>query len=123
MRRASPAAKGIANTKALLKKQFVGRQLAAAQGMLSMLQLRCHGAHQCFELCAKKQQSLMGTLCQVTTRVAVKAILVYAVLLSSDVCNLRKKKKCLQGLKSVKGSRIRHQQSSTDAGTVQLHCY
>jgi hypothetical protein len=48
--RAPPAATGMANTRALLEKQFVGRQLAAAQGMLSMLQLRCDGARHCFEV-------------------------------------------------------------------------
>lgn len=47
--RAPPAATGAVTTRALLEKQFVGRQQAAAQGMLSMLQLRCDGARHSFE--------------------------------------------------------------------------
>ena len=48
--RAPPAATGAVATRALLEKQFAGRQQAAAQGMLSMLQLRCDGARHCFEV-------------------------------------------------------------------------
>lgn len=48
--RAPPAASGSVNTRALLEKQFVSRQQAAAQGMLSMLQLRCDGARNYFQV-------------------------------------------------------------------------
>lgn len=55
--RAPPAATGIINTRALLEKKFMGRQQSAAQGMLSMLQLRCDGARHCFEVRIKHQDA------------------------------------------------------------------
>jgi hypothetical protein len=68
--RAPPAAVGAVNTRALLEKHFVGRQQAAAQGMLSMLQLRCDGARNCFEVLYFSVQNLnlrhMGS-CHVAT--------------------------------------------------------
>jgi hypothetical protein len=45
-----PAAIGVAATAALLERQLSSRQQAAAQGMLSMLQLRCDGARHCYEV-------------------------------------------------------------------------
>lgn len=58
--RAPPAATGTVATRALLEKQFSGRQQAAAQGMLSMLQLRCDGARHCFEVCSPPDDCCQG---------------------------------------------------------------